>query len=158
PKESAGPRLARTDRRRSDPTMPLYPRLVRYLAMPLALWRRGDLAQIRWQREFERTQYLSADALRDLQWARLRALLAPAHARCPFSRTRCDQAGLHPQDVRKPADLRALPPLEKHDLQAHAQRLLARGWPRHDLIRNQTGGSTGQPVEFFLSRDRKCSR
>jgi phenylacetate-CoA ligase len=36
--------------------------------------------------------------------------------------------------------------------------MVARDWPREDLIRNQTGGSTGQPVTFYLSRARKCSR
>ena len=36
--------------------------------------------------------------------------------------------------------------------------MVARNWPAADLIRNQTGGSTGTPVTFFLSRDRKCSR
>jgi phenylacetate-CoA ligase len=36
--------------------------------------------------------------------------------------------------------------------------MIATGWPAHDLIRNQTGGSTGTPITFYLSRDRKCSR
>ena len=36
--------------------------------------------------------------------------------------------------------------------------MVARNWPRADLIRNQTGGSTGTPITFYLSGDRKCSR
>jgi phenylacetate-CoA ligase len=136
----------------------LYPRLVRNVTMPLALLRRGELAQLRWQREFERTQHLSADELRRLQWLRLRALLAHAYERCPIYRERFAAAGFRPQDLRGPENLRALPALEKRDLQEQGDRLLARGWPANDLIRNQTGGSTGQPVTFYLSRDRKCSR
>ena len=38
--------------------MPLYQRIVRDVLTPLALWRRGDTAQLRFQREFERTQFL----------------------------------------------------------------------------------------------------
>jgi phenylacetate-CoA ligase len=136
----------------------LYPLLVRHLLTPLVLWRRGDLRQRRYERQFARTQFLPLGALHELQWRRLRALLAHAHARCPFYRERFDALGARPQDIRGPDDLRKLPPLEKRDLQEHAARMVAEGWPQHDLIRNQTGGSTGQPVTFFLSRDRKCSR
>jgi phenylacetate-CoA ligase len=138
--------------------MPLYQRLVRDVFLPLSLWRAGEAAQLRYQREFESTQFLPAAELRQLQWRRLRALLSHAHAHCPFYRERFERAGLSPADFRGPEDLRALPVLEKLDLQQQGERLVARNWPRADLIRNQTGGSTGTPVTFYLSRDRKCSR
>jgi phenylacetate-CoA ligase len=138
--------------------MPLYRRLVRDVFLPLSLWRAGETAQLRYQREFERTQFLPAEELRQLQWRRLRALLTHAHDQCPFYRERLERAGLDPGDLRGPEDLRALPPLEKRDLQQQGERMVARDWPRDDLIRNQTGGSTGTPVTFYLSRDRKCSR
>ncbi len=139
--------------------MPFYPHLLRNVVMPLALWRRGESAQLCYQRQFERSQFLSADALRALQWQRLRDLLGHAYANCPFYRERFEQSGAHPGDLRSPEDLRrALPPLTKQDVQEHGARLLATNWPRADLIRNQTGGSTGQPIVFYLSRDRKCSR
>lgn len=138
--------------------MPLYQRLVRDVLYPLALWRRGELAELRYLREFERTQFLPPDELRRLQEARLHALLDHAYRQCPFYRERFDRAGLIPSDVRALEDLRALPPLEKRDIQQHRDRLVARDWPRADLIPNQTGGSTGAPLSFFLSRDRKCSR
>jgi phenylacetate-CoA ligase len=132
--------------------------LVRHVFWPLALWHRGDGAQRRWQREFARTQYLPADELRALQWHRLQALLAHAYEQCPFYRRRFERAGLQPRDLRGPEDLRALPALEKRDLQEHGPDLVAQNWPADDRIRNQTGGSTGQPVTFYLSHDRKCSR
>ncbi len=138
--------------------MSLYQRLVRDVFHPLALWRAGDLGQLDYQREFERTQWLSADELRDLQWRRLRTILEQAYLQCPFYRERFDGLGLRPDDFRGPEDLRVLPPLEKRDIQEHGERLLARNWPRADLIRNQTGGSTGTPISFYLSTDRKRSR
>jgi phenylacetate-CoA ligase len=138
--------------------MPLYQRLVRDVLVPLSLWRSGELAQLRYLKEFERTQFLSPDELRHLQWDRLRALLSHAYQQCPYYRQRFAEAGLVPGDLRGLHDLRALPVLEKRDIQENGERMVARDWPRGDLIRNQTGGSTGAPVTFYLGRDRKCSR
>lgn len=138
--------------------MTLHSRLVRNLFHPLSLWRAGESRQLRYQAEFDRTQYLSADELHNLQYRRLRKLLLHAYACCPFYRKRFDAAGFHPSDLKSMADLRVLLPLEKVDIQRHLDDLIAQGWPKDDLIRNQTGGSTGTPIVFYLSRDRKCSR
>ena len=138
--------------------MTLYPKLVRNVFVPLSLWRAGELAQTRYLREYERTQFLPTEAIRDLQWRRLRSLLEHAYAQCPFYRARFERGGLTPSDLRGPDDLRALPILEKRDIQEQGDDMVARNWPRGDLIRNQTGGSTGTPVSFYLSKARKCSR
>jgi phenylacetate-CoA ligase len=66
--------------------MALYQRLVRDVFLPLSLWRSGELAQLRYLREFERTQFLPADELRALQERRLRVLLDHAYRQCPFYR------------------------------------------------------------------------
>ena len=136
----------------------LHSMLVRNLFFPLSLARNGELAQLRYLREFEKSQWLSADELRDLQWRRLRALLAHADANCPFYAERFATAGVHPESLRGPEDLPALPILEKSDIQSHGHDMVARNWPGDDRIPNQTGGSTGTPIRFVLSRDRKCSR
>ena len=138
--------------------MTLYPKLVRNVLLPLSLWRAGELAQMRYLREFERSQFLSSEEVRHLQWRRLQALLEHAYGQCPFYRQRFDRAGLKPSDLRRLEDLRALPVLEKRDIQEQGDDMVARNWPRGDLIRNQTGGSTGAPVAFYLSKARKCSR
>src|SRR5690242_13583251 len=129
--------------------MTLYPQLVRNVFLPLSLWRRGELAQIRYLHEFERTQFLTAEEVRQLQWNRLRMLLEHAYDQCLFYRRRFDDAGLQPGDLHGLDDLRSLPVLEKRDIQEHGEDMVARDWPRDDLIANQTGGSTGAPVSFF---------
>jgi phenylacetate-CoA ligase len=138
--------------------MTLYPKLVRNVFLPLSLWRAGELAQMGYLREFERTQFLSAEEIRALQWRRLRELLHHAYAQCPFYCARFDSAGATPDDLRGLEDLRVLPALEKRDIQEQGEEMVARNWPRGDLIANQTGGSTGTPVSFYLSKARKCSR
>lgn len=136
----------------------LYPKLVRGVLQPLVLWRAGEGSQRRYLREFERTQFWTAEQLRDLQWKRLRGLLDHAYRQCPFYRQRFDRLGLLPADIRKLEDLSLLPILEKQDIQEHRDQMVALDWPAADLIANQTGGSTGCPLSFYLSRDRKCSR
>jgi phenylacetate-CoA ligase len=138
--------------------MPLYQRLVRDVFLPLSLWRAGEIGQLRYLREFERSQWLTAAELRALQFTRLKTLLRHAYEQCPFYRARCRLVGLQPQDLRSLEDFRAFPPLEKREVQENRDDMVARNWPRADLIPNQTGGSTGTPVSFFLSGDRKCSR
>jgi phenylacetate-CoA ligase len=138
--------------------MNLHATLVRKVFYPLALWRSGDAGQLRWLGEFERTQHLSADELTSLRLSRLQALLRHAYEQCQFYRERMEGAGLHPRELRSLDDLRALPALEKGDIQREGERMVARDWPRDDLLPNQTGGSTGTPIRFFAGNDRRRSR
>ena len=138
--------------------MSLHSTIVRRVLHPLTLWKRGETCQLAYEREFERTQYASPEELREIQTRRLQMLVKHAFASCAFYRERFAQAGVSPEDIRTLEDLRALPILEKTTIQARIADMVAEGWPGRDLIKNQTGGSTGTPVPFFLSRDRKCSR
>src|SRR5260370_31730466 len=131
--------------------MALYQRLVREVFLPLSLWRAGEISQLRYQREFERSQWLTAPELEALQLTRLKALVRHAYEQCPFYRARCHRGGLLPDDLARLEDLRAFPPLEKREIQENRDDMVARDWPRADLIPNHTGGSTGRPVPVFLS-------
>lgn len=132
--------------------------LIRNIFYPLAQWCAGDGAELRWLREFERTQFSSADDLRMLQEQRLRELLAHAYSNCPFYRERFDDAGISPQRVRSLDDVPLLPILEKADIQQQGQLIIAQNWPKDDLVANCTGGSTGTPLKLGVNRDRLRSR
>lgn len=138
--------------------MSLFQKLVRYGTYPLSLWKLGEGVQLRYLREFERTQHLPTDEIRELQWQRLLPLLQHAYRHCGFYRERFNRAGIVPGDIRCLADLAAVPVLEKRDIQEERDRMVARDWPRDDLLPNFTGGSTGTPLSFFLSKERKCAR
>ncbi|HUI59926.1 MAG TPA: hypothetical protein VLX90_06875 [Steroidobacteraceae bacterium] len=131
--------------------------LVRRLVLPL--WMKRDHPRCgAYLREFERTQYLGAEDLRALQWRRLRRLLAHAYGNCTFYRRRMDEAGLHPDRMSSPDDLRAMPVLTKRDIQEHGAGLCAANFPPARRVRNQTGGSTGSPLQFYVDRERLDSR
>jgi phenylacetate-CoA ligase len=139
-------------------TMDMYQHLVRHVLYPLDRWRTGDYGEMRWLAEFERTQYLPTAELDAMQLWRLQTLLEHAYRNCPYYSARLDQAGVHPAEVRSLADLGALPVLEKQDIQEYRDEMVARTWPREDLVVNQTGGSSGTPLSFFVHRDRLHSR
>ncbi len=126
--------------------MSLHATLVRRVLHPLVAWRRGEEAQLRYERELDRTQWLSEDELAALQRRRLAALLKHARERCPFYRDRIGSLD----------DIRQTPILEKSDIQARGPEMVAEGWA--GLIDNQTGGSTGRPLQLKMDRERKCSR
>jgi phenylacetate-CoA ligase len=138
--------------------MGLYKQLVRSVFLPLDLWRVGELRGLGYLREFEQTQYLPLEELRRLQLQRLQALVSHAYKNCPFYRERFSLAGLAPADICSLDDLKRLPVLEKIEIQEHRDQMVAANWPKADLIHNITGGSTGAPLSFYLSRDRKVSR
>lgn len=131
--------------------------LVRNLVFPVWLLK-DHPAYPAYIREFEKTQFCSRAQLEELQVRRLRALLTHAYAACPLYRERMDKAGLTPERIRSTADIAALPVLTKRDLQEHGEEVCAGGYNERDRVRNQTGGSTGSPLQFWVDRDRLDSR
>ena len=131
--------------------------LIRKVVHPL--WaKRTHPAYSRYLREFERNQYLDSAELRTLQMHRLREQLLHAYRYVPFYQHRMTQAGLTPLDIETHEDLRLLPVLTKRDIQDQQDLLIARNVPASKRERNQTGGSTGSPLQFYVDHERNDSR
>jgi phenylacetate-CoA ligase len=123
------------------------------------LWaKRTHPAYAHYLREFERNQYLHPDELRTLQMRRLRQQLIHAYRYVPFYRLRMAEAGLTPLDIQTHEDLRLLPVLTKRAMQDHQDLLVSSDVPAKNRVRNQTGGSTGSPLQFYVDVDRFDSR
>ena len=135
-----------------------YASLIRNYLYPLDLWRTGNSPELKYLRQFEQSQYLPVEEIRRLALDKLQTLLDHAYRRCPFYRSHWDAARVVPSDIRSLDDLPAIPILEKRHIQEHRDEMVADSWPQNDLIPNLTGGSTGAPLSFFLSRDRMWSR
>lgn len=145
--------------RRSRPLLEApYQWLVRSVLYPADRIRSGDMAELRYLRQYEKTQYLSVNEIRSLQLTRLRHLLAHAYDTCPYYRRAFDAARYHPSSLRTLDDFAGCPTLSKSDIQHHRDLLVSDRWPRRDLIPNLTGGSTGTPLSFFVTKDRFRSR
>jgi phenylacetate-CoA ligase len=130
---------------------------VRNLIFPVWV-RRDHPTFVRYYHEFERTQFLTKAELETLQLQRLRKLLRHAKDNCLFYAQRMEQAGLGPEEVISLEQFSRLPVLTKRDIQDHGADLRAKGFPANKSVRNQTGGSTGSPLQFYVDRERFDSR
>ena len=104
--------------------------------------------------ELEPIESASQDELAALQLARLKWSLRHAYANVAHYRRRCDDAGVHPDDVRKLEDLSRFPFTTKDDLRDHYPFGLF-AVPREKIARiHASSGTTGKPtVVGYTSRD-----
>lgn len=129
----------------------MYTTLVSSLLFPLhERLKRHDSVAVR--RGLEDSQWWSADQLRALQLDRLRALLVDVAAHVPYYRALFQRLGFDPSTVQALGDLQRLPLLTKADIRADPDAL------RHahatTLARFNTGGSSGEPLVFFIGKER----
>lgn len=103
------------------------------------------------RRAMEQSQWWDPERLAALQLQRLRALLSSA-AQVPYYRDLFAQHRFDPAAVRSVQDLQGLPFLTKSLIRSHTEALKH---PRaQGLSRFNTGGSSGEPLIFFIGRER----
>ena len=98
-----------------------------------------------------RDQWLGRERLEALQWRRLQAVLRHAHAWCDGYRERFESVGMHPDEVRSPADMARLPILTREDLRL-PRGLIDRRLDPSRLIAATTSGSTGRRTTVWFDR------
>ena len=129
----------------------MYTSLVSSLLFPLhERLKRHDSVAVR--RSLEDSQWWTADRLRALQLDRLRALLRDVAQHVPYYRDQFRASGFDPAAVHRLADLQQLPLLTKADIRTHSDAL--RHAHAKTLSRFNTGGSSGEPLVFFIGKER----
>jgi len=136
---------------------PAFERFHRAVIHPFWSWKDGHASQI-YLDAFERSQYLSPEVIHSQQWIKLKKLLNHAWEHCPYYRGTWTKEGIHPEDVRSFTEFSKLPILEKRHIQDNQDGLRSRAFPLSDLVSNLTGGSTGEPLRFYMDKQRVCSR
>jgi phenylacetate-coenzyme A ligase PaaK-like adenylate-forming protein len=94
-------------------------------------------------------QYAAPEHLAELQFARVRETLEWAYERSPFYRRLYDAHGVHPRDVRTPADFAARVPVVEREQLAAASDLFT-GVP--GSVPTMTSGTSGTPFVFPIDR------
>ncbi|MHB8493948.1 MAG: phenylacetate--CoA ligase family protein [Casimicrobiaceae bacterium] len=104
-------------------------------------------------RALEQSQWWSAERLRDAQFARLKRFLQAAADRVPYYRQAFAESGFAPERMGDASDLAKVPLLTKALIRANVDRLKAHGATA--LKRYNTGGSSGEPLVFYIGKDRR---
>ena len=129
----------------------LYTRAVSGLVFPLhERLKHHDTVAVR--KQLEQTQWWSPDRLAQLQLQRLRSLLQHAQQHVPYYRELFARTGFEPAAVTSLADLQRLPFLGKAEIRANPDALKADN--AVGLARFNTGGSSGEPLIFFIGNQR----
>jgi phenylacetate-CoA ligase len=128
-----------------------YTALVSALLFPLHEWfKRHDSVAV--QRRMEQTQWWPRERLEALQLQRLRALLLHASEHVAYYRQIFARSGFDASRVHDLCDLRCLPVVYKTDMNGHRDEFLADD--AGPTQRFSTGGSSGQPLIFYLGKQR----
>lgn len=104
------------------------------------------------RRQMEDVQWWSAERITAFQLQRLRELLKDAATNVPYYRDLFAQLKFSPDSVQSTADLQRLPFLTKAVIRANTDAL--KHAHAQDLARFNTGGSSGEPLIFFIGNKR----
>jgi len=104
------------------------------------------------RREMERSQWWPADQIRQYQIDRLLAFLCDVQKHVPYYRDLFARTGFDPREVTDLAALSRLPFLTKEVIRTQTEALKADN--AQDLARFNTGGSSGEPLIFYIGKER----
>jgi phenylacetate-CoA ligase len=125
----------------------MYPRLLQSVLLPAYDLARGRRYSRR--RTFlQKSQWWSADRVREFQWTELKNLLAHVFASVPYLKDKYRAAGIALEDLNGWNEFRQLPPLTRAEVNAHRRELCSTTYEGR-LLPHATGGSTGVPTRFF---------
>ena len=131
--------------------MSLYTRLISGLLFPLQeRLKHHDSVAV--HEEMEQSQYWPLERLEALRVARLKVLLTHAGQYVPYYRALFEDLGFRAAEVTSTTDLQRLPFLDKTTIRAHTEAIKSE--QAQGLARFNTGGSSGEPLIFFIGNER----
>jgi len=131
----------------------MYGELLRKALLLYLNARYGDKHWYRYYQELKEIQWWSSDKIAELQLERLKALLRHAYQNVPYYNRKFTEVGLYPDDIKTLDDLVKLPILTKKDIREHRAELVAQNLPQDQIIPSATGGSTGEPLQFYTTEE-----
>jgi phenylacetate-CoA ligase len=131
--------------------MSLYTSLISSLVFPLheRIKNHGSVAV---RKEMELSQWWDTKHLEALQLLKLQRLLNHVETHVPYYRDLFTSIGFKAADTHSLADLAHLPLLDKQKIRANTEALKSAN--SRDLARFNTGGSSGEPLIFYIGKER----
>ncbi len=130
----------------------MHPQIVRHIVSPL-LERLLGRKTFAYLRECETTQWRTSSALRAIQAQKLRALLQLAQSNCTWYRREFARLALNVANDDPFEILAQLPRIDKATIRQHQSEMVNAAVDGGPIPFN-TGGSTGEPLSFFVDRRR----
>jgi phenylacetate-CoA ligase len=121
----------------------------------------GLIAQRRFMpyyNEFMKAETRSKEEREAIQLGKLKDLVTHAYRTVPYYKKCFDQAAFRVEMLQTLDDIKRIPFLEKSDLTSKFDDLTSSKWRIADLIEYSTGGSTGVPAKFLLTKNQYDSR
>ena len=107
---------------------------------------------VRVRREMEQNQWLAPEQIKQLQLKRLKAFLIDVNQHVPFYQQLFANIDFDPDKLQDLAELANLPLLDKATIRANTEAFKA--VDAEGLARFNTGGSSGEPLIFYIGRKR----
>ncbi len=125
----------------------------KHIIYPLYYWKNGDKRLSRLA-EIEKSQFFSEENIQALQLQRLQNIVSYAYKNTEYYKQVMDEKNLKPEDIKSLSDIENLPILTKAIIQERMSEMLSKQYQLSDLIKDSSGGSTGQPTIYYKDLDR----
>ncbi len=101
------------------------------------------------RRFLNKSQYWTREKLDEYRYNLLRRMLEHSYNNVPYYHNNLKNNRLKPSDIKSISDLKKLPVLTKNNVRQHLSEL--KSSVRERMALERTGGSTGEPLEFYVS-------
>ena len=103
--------------------------------------------------QLQETQWWTHEQLNEMQNSKLRKLVRHCYENVPYYRRIFNERGLRVEDIKTTDDLAKIPVLNKDIIRDNFDDLQARNRKQWRPVSDKTGGSTGKPLEYFITKD-----
>jgi phenylacetate-CoA ligase len=129
----------------------MYPYILRNFIYPVATLKYPLLKNTLKNLEYlNKSQWSTPEQIEEFRSQRLQQMLNHAYENVPYYHKIFQGLSLKPTDIRSVSDLSRLPILTKDIIRKNLPDLLPKNVPKDRLIQTATGGSTGEPMKFFI--------
>jgi len=107
---------------------------------------------VKLRKEMESSQWWDDKLLREFQFSKLCQLLKHAQIHVPYYRKLFSETGFKPENIQSISDLTQIPLLDKPIIRTNSEEIKSE--IARDLDRFNTGGSSGEPLIFYIGKKR----
>jgi len=120
--------------------------------VPLPYLLGGDFR--RWRQFAAEADRWDAERIREYQLGELRRILTLAYEKTEYYRETFRSVGFQPGDLKSLEDLQRLPTIDKVSVRENWQRMMTRPMSDRSVDLVTTGGTSGEPMKFYMSSAR----